>query len=155
MRRTIFLCVGNVLLFSFFGLAFLFPFSAFTPMEYGYGFQARLTIFPLLLVAYLIIYPLTCHILGKRYRWGKGAGSELSCEDEREDVIVAASTKVAYQSLIGGLLVLIPAIGGVRFFSLFTGIEISIYATAIALLTVLLIVATVLYCVTWCRSYLR
>ena len=168
MRKTIFLCVGNILLFALFGLAFLFPFSEFTHIcsvhlypyfpeltQIEYGLQLHLTIFPFLLLAYLIAYPVIYYILANRCGWRKGADSELSYADEREKVIVAASTKAAYQVLIGGLLFLIATIGGVRFFSLFTGMELSIYATTVALLTALLIVASVFYCVTWCREYQR
>ena len=164
MRKTIFLCVGNVLLFSLLGLAFLFPFSEFAQIGHSafneftqieYGLQFRLSVFPFLLIVYLIAYPVLSHILAKKYRWRKGAASELSYEDERENMIVAAAAKAAYQALIGGLLVLIAAIGGVRFFSLFSGVEISMYAVAIALLTALLNIATVVYCATWCREYRR
>lgn len=117
------------------------------------GFGGSVSIFPLLLIAYLIAYPVIYYILAKKYRWGKGADSELTYSDEREKIIVAESTKVAYKLLIGGLIFIIQTIGGVKFFSLFTGMEISIYATSIALLTALLNTATVLYCIKWCREY--
>lgn len=151
MKKTVFQCVGNVLLFTFLGLAFLYPFSEVVQTELEFG--GSVSIFPFLLIAYLIAYPVIYYILAKKYRWGKGADSELTYSDEREKIIVAESTKVAYKALIGGLIFIIPAIGGVKFFSLFTGMEISIYVTSIALLTALLNIATVLYCAKWCLEY--
>ena len=65
----------------------------------------------------------------------------------------AESTKTAYKVLICGLLVSIAALGGVKFFSLFTGMAISVYAASIALLTALLDAATIAYCVKWCAEY--
>jgi len=133
------------------GLAFMFPFSEVTQMEMG--FQGSITIFPFLLIAYLIVYPIVHYILVKKYHWGKSANSELAYSDEREKIIVSESTKIAYRVLIGGLIITIAAIGGIKFFSLSTGMDISTYSTSIALLTVLLDIATISYCVKWCREY--
>ena len=151
MKKTVFQCIGNVLLFTLMGLAFMFPFSEVTQMEMG--FQGSITIFPFLLIAYLIVYPIVHYILVKKYHWGKSANSELAYSDEREKIIVSESTKIAYRVLIGGLIITIAAIGGIKFFSLSTGMDISTYSTSIALLTVLLDIATISYCVKWCREY--
>jgi len=151
MKKTVFQCVGNVFLFTFLGLAFLYPFSEVVQFESGFG--GSVSVFAFLLIAYLILYPAIYFILAKKYRWGKGTDSELAYSDEREKIIVAESTKAVYKVLIGGLMFVITAIGGVRLFSLSTGVEISIYTTSIALLTVLLNIATVLYCVKWCQEY--
>ena len=56
-------------------------------------------------------------------------------------------TCIGNKVLIGGLIVTIAAIGGIKFFSLSTGMNISTYSTSIALLTVLLYIATIFYCV--------
>jgi len=117
------------------------------------GFQGTVTIFPILLIAYLIVYPIVHYILVKKYHWGKSANSELAYSDEREKIIVSESTKVAYKVLIGGLIITIAAIGGIEIISLSTGMDISTYSTSIALLTVLLDIATISYCVKWCREY--
>ena len=151
MKKIVFQCVGNILLFTFMALAFLFPLSEVTQERYWIG--GSLTIFPFLLIAYLIIYPVTYRLFAKKFQGGKGANSELAYLDEREKTIVAESTKIAYKVLVGGLIFIIPAIGGVRFFSLFSGIEISIYSTSIVLLATLLNVATVFYCIKWCLEY--
>jgi hypothetical protein len=155
MRRTVFLCVANALLFALVGLAFLYPVSELVQSQPPPGLEFRPTVFPLLLTVYLIIYPVTCFILAKKYRWGKHADSELTYADEREKTIVAESTKVAYKVLIGGLIVIIPIIGGVKFISLFSGMDVSIYSVSIALLTALLVIATISYCVKWCLEYKR
>lgn len=151
MKKTVILCVGNTLLFTLFGLAFLLPFSEISQMEFG--FNGTVTIFPFLLIAYLIAYPIIWFILKKKYHWGKKDNSELAYSDEREKIIVAESTKTAYIVLIGGLILIIAAIGGVKFFSLSTGMNISSYTVSVALLTVLLDVATISYCVKWCLEY--
>ena len=151
MKKTVFQCTGNALLFTLLGLAFLFPFSEITQTEYG--FSGTITILPFLLMAYLMAYPILFCVLAKKYGWGKRDNSELTYSDERERVIVAESTKTAYKVLIGGLIVTIAAIGCVRFFSLSTGMVISIYSTSIALVTALLVIATISYCVKWCSEY--
>lgn len=151
MKKTVILCIGNALLFIFFGLAFLFPFSEVTLLEPG--LSVRLTVFPFLLVAYLIVYPIVYHILAKKYRWGKKFDSELSYADEREKNIVAEATKVSYIVLITGLLLTIAAGGGLQLFALFTGKAFSGYFISVALLTAVLVAATISYCVTWCLAY--
>lgn len=92
-------------------------------------------------------------ILARKYHWEKSANSELTYSDEREKVIALESTKIAYKLLTGGLIVTIAAIGGVKFFSLSTSMDISTYSTSVALLTVLLDIATILYFVKWYREY--
>ena len=93
------------------------------------------------------------HVIAKKYHWGRKYSSELAYSDEREKTIVAESTKIAYMVLVGGLIVIISVIGGAKFFSLSTGLDISTYSIAIALLTALLDIATISYCVKWCREY--
>lgn len=151
MKKTVFQCIGNVFLFTLLGLAFLYPFSEIVQTEFMLG--GSVSIFPILLIAYLVIYPAVYYILAKKYNWAKGSNTELAYSDEREKIIVAESTTVAYKALIGGLIFTIPAIGGVRLFSLFTGMEISVYAASVAMLTALLNIATILYCAKWCKEY--
>jgi hypothetical protein len=90
----------------------------------------------------------------RRNNWEKGSGgSELAYSDEREKTIVAESTKIAYKVLIFGLIVIIPLLGCIQFFSLWAGLGISIYVVAVLLLTCLLDVAMLTYCIVWCRQY--
>ena len=151
MKKTVFQCAGNLLLFTLMGLSFLFPFSEVIRTESG--FQGSVSVFPFLFMIYLVVYPIICFIISKKYPWGKSADSELTYSDEREKIIVAESTKIAYQVLVGGLMFAIVAIGGVKLFSLSTGVTISTYLTSIALLTVLLDIATISYCTKWCQEY--
>jgi len=151
MRKTMIQCVGNVILFTLLGLAFIFPTSEVTKIEMG--LSANLTIFPVLLVTYLIAYPVIYYIISKKYQWGKRDISELTYTDEREKIIVAESTKTAYKVLVGGLLIIIAVIGGVNFLSLFTGIATNLYSISITLLTLLLNIAMISYCVKWCLEY--
>jgi hypothetical protein len=133
------------------GLAFLFPVSDVVITENGIG--GSLTIFPFLMIAVPIVYLIAYFILAKKYHWGKADNSELAYSDEREKIIVAQSTKVAYKVLIGGLIFVVAAIGGINFFSIFTSMGISIYMVAIALITLLLNIAMISYCVKWCMEY--
>lgn len=110
---------------------------------------------PLLLIAYLIVYPVIYYIFTKKSPWRKGAESELTYSDEREKTIVAESTKIAYIALIGGLIISIAVIGGLKFFSLSTGMNVSIYFVSISLLTALLDIATISYCAKWCWEYTK
>lgn len=152
MKKTIFICTGNSILFLLWGLAFLFPFSKIQPLA-GTGFTAKITIFPVLLIAYLIFYPTLLYIAKKRYAWGKKEDSELAFADEREKIIVEEAAKTAYKTLIGGIIACIAILGAVQFFSLFTQKAISLYFTSILLLTILLIIATIAYCLQWCIGY--
>ncbi|WP_349948188.1 hypothetical protein ABFV83_06960 [Lacrimispora sp. BS-2] len=154
MKKTIFISVGNIILFLLFGLTFLFPFSEIYQIE-TMGFRGTFTVYPILLVIYLIIYPVVYHITGKKLKWNKKDNSELSYSDEREKVIVSEAAKTSYKILIGGLIVIIAIIGGVRFFSLFTHEYISIYFVSVLLLTILLVVSTAFYCIKWCLEYRR
>lgn len=152
MRKTIFISAGNTMLFLLFGLTFLFPFSDIHQIE-STGFSGTITIYPILLIIYLIIYPIVYYILGKILKWGDKNNSELTFSDEREKVIVSEAAKTSYKVLMGGLIVILAIIGGVRFFSLFTHENISIYFTSVLLLTMLLVISTVLYCIKWCLGY--
>jgi hypothetical protein len=107
------------------------------------------------LIIYLIIYPVVYYTIGKILKWNKKDNSELSYSDEREKVIVSEAAKTSYKILVGGLIIIIAIIGGVRFFSLFTHENISIYFVSVLLLTILLVISTVLYCIKWCMEYRR
>lgn len=154
MKKIVIKSVGNIILFSLFGLAFLFPFSEIGVIE-NVGFRTTISIYPIMLAAYLIIYPILYYILRKRLMWSKKDVSELAFSDEREKVIVAEATKTSYITLIGGLIVGIAIIGGVKLFSLFTHEDISIYFISILLMTILLVVSTVSYCIKWCLEYCK
>jgi len=152
MRKIIIISAGNTMLFLLFGLTFLFPFSEVHQIE-STGFSGTITIYPILLIIYLIIYPVAYYVIGKILKWDEKDNSELTFSDEREKVIVSEAAKTSYKVLMGGLIVIIAIIGGVRFFSLFTHENISIYFTSVLLLTMLLVISTVLYCIKWCLEY--
>ena len=153
MKKTIILCTGNFILFLFIGLAFLYPAQQVQPLHPGVSAQVGLM--PVLLLAYLLVFPVVYHLLAKKYHWGKNTGTELAAQDEREQQVVAQATKAAYQVLIGGILVVVAALGGLRFFALFTDMQLDLYQWAVALLCALLAVATVVYTAVWCKAYLK
>ncbi len=153
MKKTIILCTGNFILFLLIGLAFLYPAQQVQPLHPGVSAQVGLM--PVLLLAYLLVFPVVYHLLAKKYHWGKNTGTELAAQDEREQQVVAQATKAAYQVLIGGILVVVAALGGLRFFALFTDMQLDLYQWAVALLCALLAVATVVYTAVWCKAYLK
>lgn len=152
MKKTIFISIANAILFLLFGLAFLFPFSEINQTGTA-GFKGTITIYPILLIIYMIIYPIVYYILRKTFKWNKKDNSELTFLDEREKMIVYKAAKTAYKILIGGLIVIIAIIGGVKFFSLFTHENISIYIVSVSLLTILLVLSSISYCIKWCIEY--
>lgn len=152
MKKILFQCVANVILFTLLGLTFLYPFADFKQSA-NTGFEVTFTVFPVLLIVYLILYPIVYFVFQKLNRLDKKDNSELAFSDEREKIIVFEAAKVAYQVLIGGLLVSIATIGGIKVFSLFTQEDISIYFVSILLLTILLIVSMSSYCIKWCIEY--
>jgi len=152
MKKTVFLCIGNVLLFILMGLAFLYPVSDLKLLGEA-GFTAKVTIFPILLLAYLFLYPAAGYIFMKVCKAERRDHSELACSDEREKVIVSEAAKTSYRVMTGGMIGCIAVIGGVRFFSIYTHHEISIYFVSVLLLTVLLTVSMVSYCVRWVLEY--
>lgn len=153
MKKIMFQCLCNTLLFTLFGLAFLFPFSSITQTENG--FSGTITIFPILLFGYLIIYPTIYYVFKTLFKWDKKDNTELAYSDEREKTIVAEATKTVYKILIGGLFSSIAILGGVRFFSLFSHENINIYFISVLLLTILLILSSVSYCIKWCVEYYK
>ncbi len=152
MKKIVIKSVGNLVLFSLFGLAFLFPFSEIQSVEHV-GFSTTIAIYPVLLAAYLIICPALYYILRKKLTWSKNDISELAFSDEREKMIVAEATKTSYITLICGLIASIAIIGGVKLFSLFTHEDINIYFISILLMTILLVLSTISYCIKWCLEY--
>lgn len=153
MKKTIILCTGNFILFLLIGLAFLYPAQQVQPLHPGVSAQVGLM--PVLLLAYLLVFPVVYHLLAKKYHWGKNTGTELAAQDEREQQVVAQATKAAYQVLIGGILFIIASLGGLRFFALFTDMQLDFYRWAVALLCALLAVATAVYTAVWCKAYLK
>lgn len=151
MKNVIYNCALNILLFTLLGLAFMFPFSDFKQTEGG--IEGAITIFPILLIVYLLVYPIIRYVIRKASKKEKIDDSELVFADEREKIIVSEATKTVYKVLIGGILVAIAMLGGIRFFTLFAHIDVSIYSIGILLLTVLLDAATVSYCIKWCHEY--
>lgn len=151
MRKIIFLCLGNVVLFILFGLAFLFPFANVT--QTNTRFSASITIFPVLLLVYLIAYPITYYALSRIYKWGKKENTELFFTDEREKVIVSEATKLSYIILVGGIIATVAILGGTKFFSMITNLEITSYFIAVIALIIVLVVSTISYCIKWCSEY--
>ena len=155
MSRTLFRCANNVILFTLFGLALLFPSLETVNNETEISLTVSLSFFALLLIIWMLINLILSIILKKKFNWAKDPLSELSTRDERENTITAASTRTAYYVLIAGLMAIMGLFAllqttvlffedrDIRFF----------YSAAIILLTALLDIAAVAYCVRWCWEY--
>ncbi|QOX64545.1 hypothetical protein FRZ06_14945 [Anoxybacterium hadale] len=152
MKKIIIKSTGNVILFLLVGLAFLFPFSEINSIQ-SVGFSVTLSIYPIMLGVYLILYPILYYMVSKRLKWSKTDIHELAFSDEREKIIVAEATKISYIVLTGGLILSIAIIGGIKLFSLFTHEEVSVYFASILLITILLVLSTISYCAKWCLEY--
>lgn len=152
MKKTIIISACNSILFILFGLTFLFPFSEVNQIK-NTGFSGTFTIFPILLVIYIILYPAAFYAARKIFKMDKKDNSELTFSDEREKIIVSESAKASYKILVGGLISMIAIIGGIKFFSLFTHENINIYFMSILLMTILLVLSSITYCIKWCLEY--
>ena len=151
MKKVIFNCANNILLFTLFGLAFMFPFS--TVRQMTDGVDVSLTAFPIIFIVYLLIYPFLYFFIRKKFHWEKKDNSELVFADEREKEIVSQATTTTYKVLIGGLISAVAIIAVVRFFALFIHRDVSIYKVSVLSITLLLILAMITYCMKWCSEY--
>lgn len=155
MKKVIFECVGNSILFILAGLMLIYPCSDYQNNANEFYFKTG--IFPAIFFFYLIVF------IGMRFYIYKNGmkslykESELTYSDEREKIIVAESTKIAYQVLLFGLMITMALLAGIRFFSLtiLQSMEINIYAVSIGLVTLNLVFAMISYCVKWCVEYKR
>jgi len=152
MKRVIFECIGNSILFVLAGMMLIHPFSEFQNTDEKFYFATG--IFPLIFVLYLIVFGLVRLVVYKKSK-KPFKDSELSFSDEREKIIVAESTKLAYQVIITSLLVIMAVLAGIRFFSLtiLQNMGIDLYSVSIALITVTLVFAMLAYGIKWCVEY--
>ncbi len=153
MKKVIFECTGNSILFILVGLMLIHPFSDYQNSVNEFYFKTG--IFPAIFFFYLIIFIGMRFLIYKNGMKSLYKESELTFSDEREKIIVAESTKISYQVLVGGLLVTMTLLAGIRFFSLtfLQSMEINMYAASIGLVTLNLVFAMISYCVKWCVDY--
>ncbi len=153
MKKVVYECVGNSILFALMGLMLTQPFSEYSTG--ADGFYAVTGVLPVVFIVYLILFAGFRFFIFRKGKKSLYKDSELSFADEREKIIVAESTKTAYQVLVFGLIVSMAVLAGTRFFSLtfLENANISIYTVGIALITINLILAMISYCLKWCREY--
>lgn len=153
MKKVIYECVGNSILFVLAGMMFIHPFS-----DYQYdsnGFNVVIGIFPIIFIVYLIVFMVIRFFVFKDGRKSVYKNSELAFSDEREKIIVTESTKTAYQVLVLSLIISMAFLAGARVFSLtlLADMGIDVYSIGIALITLNLVLAMISYCVKWCVEY--
>ena len=155
MKKVIFECAGNSVLFILAGLMLIRPFSSYhhTPD----GFSVVIGIMPFIFAAYLASFIAIRFLVfkgGKRPNEKNAAlGSELSYADEREKIIVAESTKTAYQALVFCLIVSMAILAGAKAFSFMIPAAINIYSVGVMLIASNLAVAMISYCLKYCVEY--
>ena len=153
MKKVIYECVGNSILFALMGLTLIHPFSEFSGSFEG--FSAVTSVLPFIFIIYLILFAGIRFFVFRDGKKSQYHNSELSFSDEREKIIVSESTKTAYRVLVFALILSMAILAVTRFFSLtfLKNANISIYVVGVFLITMNLILAMISYCVKWCREY--
>ncbi len=153
MKRVIFECTGNSLLFILAGIMLIHPFSEFQSSEDEFYFATG--VFPAIFILYLIIFGASRLLIYKKSKKSFYKDSELSFSDEREKIIVAESTKLAYQVIITGLIIAMALLALIQFFSMtiLQNMQIDIYFASITLFTLILVAAMAAYGIKWCVEY--
>ncbi|RLP06589.1 hypothetical protein D9T14_11775 [Propionibacterium australiense] len=146
------ICAGNVLLFALAGLALAIPFTHVEPIG-DVGFSFTPSPFPFLLAGYLVVYPTLYRTLSHRLDWG--TASELTAADEREQGIVGRATRASHTTFIAGLIIVAAALFALHVLELFTHATMHLYEASIIMISTLLVIATVVYAVTWVIDYRR
>lgn len=154
MKKVIYECVGNSILFILFGIMLIHPFSDYQIYPDG-GFNVSTGITFSIFVYYLIAFAVIRIFVFKDGKKSAYKKSELSFADEREKCIVAESTKIAYQVLVFSLLASLGILALMKAFSwtLMQDFGIDIYSIGIALITLNLVLAMISYCIKWCVQY--
>ncbi len=153
MKKVIFECIGNSILFILMGLLLIFPFSSFKADDSG--FEVTLSIFPLIFFGYFILFLVIRFFILHDGKKSNFSVSELTFSDEREKIIVAESTKFSYQVMITGLIVSAAVLSGIQAFShIFSNNNfISSYSAGIALIVLNLVLGVLSYALKWCIEY--
>ena len=79
--------ISNIILFALFGLSFAFPFKDLNIVA-DYGVELTFSIFPILLVIYIVGYLLLNYYLKATDKIAQKDNSELYFSDEREAQVV-------------------------------------------------------------------
>ncbi|RDB63102.1 hypothetical protein C1878_04310 [Gordonibacter sp. 28C] len=158
MRKVVFECVGNALLFSLMGLAFMFPFSRYegSVSASGFSFDVHLSPFMVALLAFLALYAVVRHAFVKRngLRAHSTGNLELVADDERELQLSGRALKSAYRVLMTCLIVGLGVLAGAQFlFSAFLSDPVAVYRTAVGIIAATLVASSVSYCARWCLEF--
>ena len=160
MKKVVFESVGNTLLFTLMGLAFMFPFSRYEGGVAADGFSLSVHLSPFLAVfeAFLVLYPIARAVFVRRS--GLDASTrdnlELAADDERELQITGRALRTAYRVLMTCLIMGLGVLAAAQFLSAtFLGDATAVYRTAVGIIAATLVAASVSYCIRWCLEYRR
>lgn len=159
MKKVLFECVGNAVLFALFALALLYPVvvEEATVSTHGFSYSVSLSGYLLLFVVACLLYAVTRHVFVRRNRLAVGAmgNLELACDDEREQVLSAKALHAAYFAAMLSLFGCLFVFASVFFFSTASGAASAelMYRVAVIGVVVALELVNAVYCVSWCASY--
>lgn len=159
MKKVLFECVGNAVLFVLFALALLYPVvvEEASVSTHGFSYSVSLSGYLLLFAVCCLVYSAVRHVFAKRNRIRVGVmdSMELACDDEREQVIAAKALRAAYFAAMMSLLGILYIFATVYFFSTASGtasVEL-MYRVAVIGVVVALEVVNAVYCIRWCVAY--
>lgn len=159
MKKVLFECMGNAVLFVLFALALLYPVvvEEATVSTNGFSYSVSLSGYLLLFVVCCLVYAVVRHVFVKRNRIAVGAmgNLELACDDEREQALSANALRAAYFAAMLGLFGCLFVFATVYFFSTATGAASAelMYRVAVIGVVVALEMVNAVYCIRWCVAY--
>lgn len=153
MKKVVYECVGNSILFILSAMMLINPFASFS--NDANGFEVTFGIFPVVFIIYLVAFIIVRGFVFKDSKKPLFSDSELAYQDEREKIIVAEATKAAYKVLVFSLIVSMAILAAIRAFSLtvLSSWNINLYAVSVALISIILVLAMISYCTKWCIEY--
>lgn len=146
--------ISNIVLFSLFGLSFAFPFKNLNIVA-DYEVEITFSIFPILLVIYIVGYLLLNYYLKATNKIAQKDNSELYFSDEREAQLVNKALKIAYLTLMTGLLIMTALLALFQIFTVTSDPTINTYQLSILLITTLLITTCLTYYMSYRKEYLK
>lgn len=159
MKKVLFECMGNAVLFVLFALALLYPVvvEEATVSTNGFSYSVSLSGYLLLFVVCCLVYAVVRHVFVKRNRISVGAmgNLELACDDEREQALSANALRAAYFAAMLGLFGCLFVFATVYFLSTATGAASAelMYRVAVIGVVAALEVVNAVYCIRWCVAY--
>lgn len=159
MKKVLFECVGNGVLFALFGFAMMFPFAVHESRvdSDGFAFSVSLSSSMIVLLAFVALFMVVRFVFAKRNGLAIRMvdNMELACEDERERSILAKALFAAYHAAMVSLIVCFGVLALSYFFAvvLYGASAEFMYRVAIGCVMATLEIVNAAYCISWCVEY--